>query len=48
MSDVSNPLLSCDADVVGSDAASNNNSMHVDIDNNVTGKSTHSHFPRRS
>jgi hypothetical protein len=48
MSDVSNPLLSCDADVVGSDAASNNNSMHVDIDNNVTGKSTHSHSPRRS
>ena len=42
MSDVSNPLLTCDADVVGSDAILNNNSMHVD----VTGENTHS--PHRS
>jgi hypothetical protein len=28
MSDISNPLLSCDADVVGSGATSNHNSMH--------------------
>ena len=31
MSDVSHPLLTCDADVVGSDATLNNNSMHVDV-----------------
>ena len=38
MSDVSDPLLTCDADVIGSDAALNNNSMHVD----VTGENKHS------
>ena len=38
MSDVSDPLLTCDADVVGSDATLINNSMHVD----VTGANTHS------
>jgi hypothetical protein len=42
MSDVSDPLLPCDADVAGSDAALNNNSMHVDMEVNVTGKNTHS------
>jgi len=46
MSDVSDPLLTCDADVVGSGAALNNNSMHVDMDVDVTGENTHSH--RRS
>ena len=42
MSDVSDPLLTCDADVVGSDATLNNNSMHVDMDVDVTGENTHS------
>jgi hypothetical protein len=44
LSDVSDPLLSCDADVVGSDAALNNNCMHVDtsMDVNVTSKNIHS------
>jgi hypothetical protein len=42
MSDVSDPLLTCDADVVGSDAALNNNNMHVDMDVDVTGENTHS------
>ena len=56
MSDVSDPLLTCDADVVGSDAtgsdatgsdaALNNDSMHDDMDVDVTGENTHS--PRRS
>ena len=46
MSDVSDPLLTCDADVVGSNAALNNNSMHVDTDVDVTGENTHS--PRSS
>jgi hypothetical protein len=46
MSDVSDPLLTCDADVVGSDAtgsdaALNNDSMHVDMDVDVTGENTH-------
>jgi hypothetical protein len=45
MSDVSDPLLKCDADVVGSGAALNNHSMHVDMDVDVTGENTHS--PRR-
>jgi hypothetical protein len=45
MSDVSDPLLTCDADVVGSGAALNNHSMHVDMDVDVTGENTHS--PRR-
>jgi len=31
MSDVSGPLLTCGADVVGSDATLNNNIMHVDV-----------------
>jgi len=38
MSDVSGPLFTCDADVVGSDATLNNNSMHV----NVTGENIYS------
>jgi hypothetical protein len=42
MSDVSDPLLTCDADVVGSDAALNNNNMHVDMNVDVTGENTHS------
>jgi len=42
MSDISDPLLTCDADVVGSDATLNNNSMHVDMDVDVTGENTHS------
>ena len=51
MSDVFDPLLTCDADVVGSDAtgsdaALNNDSMHDDMDVDVTGENTHS--PRRS
>jgi len=47
MSDVSNPLLTCDADVVGSGAALNNNNMDVDIDVDVAaGENTHS--PRHS
>lgn len=41
MSDVSDPLLICDADVVGSDAMNNNN-MHVDMDVDVTGENIHS------
>jgi hypothetical protein len=45
MSDVSDPLLTCDADVVGSGVALNNRSMHVDMDVDVTGENTHS--PRR-
>ena len=51
MSDVSDPLLTCDADVVGSDATGsdavlNNDSMHVDMDVDVAGENTHP--PRRS
>jgi hypothetical protein len=42
MSDVSDPLLTCDADVVGSGAALNNHSMHIDMDVDVTGENTHS------
>ena len=38
MSDISDPLLICNADVVGSDATLNNNNMDVD----VTGENTHS------
>ena len=38
MSDVSDPLLICDDDVVGSDATLNNNNMHVDMDVDVTGE----------
>ena len=38
MSDVSHPLPTCGADVVGSDATLNNNTMHVD----VTGKNIYS------
>ena len=36
MSDVSDPLLTCDADVVGSNAALNNNTMYID-DTDVVG-----------
>ena len=46
MSDVSDPLLICNADVVGSDATLNNNTMHVNMDVDVTGENIHS--PRRS
>jgi hypothetical protein len=46
MSDVSAPLLTCDADVVGSGAALNNTNIHVDLDVDITGENTHS--PRRS
>jgi hypothetical protein len=42
MSDVSDPLLTCDADVVGSGATLDNNSMHVNMDVDVTGENTHS------
>ena len=42
MSDISNPLLTCNTDVIGSDTTLNNSSMHVDMDVNVTGENTHS------
>ena len=46
MSDVSDPLLICNADVIGSDATLNNNNMHVnmhvDMDVDVTGENIHS------
>jgi hypothetical protein len=42
MSDVSDPLLTSDADVVGPGATLNNNIVHVDMDVSVAGESTHS------
>ena len=41
MSNISDPMLTCDADVVGSNATLNNNSIHVDMDVDVTGENTH-------
>jgi hypothetical protein len=46
MSDVSDPLLTCDTDVVGSGAALNNTNIHVDMDVDITGENIRS--PRRS
>ena len=37
MSDVSDPLLTCDADVVGSDANLNYNTIYIDHDADVIG-----------
>jgi hypothetical protein len=50
MSDVSDPLLTCDADVVGSDATGSdaalyNDSMHVDMDVDVTRVLVKIHIP---
>ena len=42
MSHVSDPLLICDSDVIGSDATLNNNNVHVDMDVDVTGENIHS------
>jgi hypothetical protein len=46
MSDVPDPLLGCDADVVGPGATLNNNNMDIDMDVDAAGEITHS--PRRS
>ena len=46
MSDVPDPLLGCDTDVVGPDATLNNNNMDIDMDVDAAGEITHS--PRRS
>ena len=46
MSNVADPLLACDADVVGPGATLNNNNMDIDMDVDNAGEITHS--PRRS